>query len=96
LRNNNQIFIFGLDQKFTEKILRHIICFRVDFILKYKNKLFIIEFKYRSDRRFQSTNAKKCICFKMYSERFLNVIKKFNENIFKDISLVYEVGLSVS
>ena len=95
-RNINKIKIFVIDQKFKEKILDLQCCFRIDFILVYCDYLFIIEFKYRSDRKQQSINAAKCIKYKMYSERFLNVLKKNYKEEYQNINKVNECGLAIS
>jgi len=55
-----------------------------------------LELKYRSDRTQQADNALKCIKFKKYPERSLNILRNKYSDLYKDIEEVYEVGIALS
>ena len=71
--------------------------FRCDLILIFKSTLFIIEYKYRYDRKnTQVKNALECIKKKNYSSKVLKYLRCNKEELFHEISNIALIGIGFS
>ena len=71
--------------------------FRCDLILIFKSTLFIIEYKYRYDRKnTQVKNALECIKKKNYSSKVLKYLRSNKEELFHEISNIALIGIGFS
>jgi hypothetical protein len=92
-----KIKIFSVDSKMEEIANNTLKNFRCDLLLSYEDVFFVIEFKYRYDRKNdQSKNALECIRGKDYVRRIKDYLKKNYLSLYSKIKKISSIGIGYS
>lgn len=90
------IEIISADYNMSEIVNNNIYRFKIDFLLKFKNKLFVFEMKFRSDRKNQEEEALRCIVYRKYVLRSLKFLREKCLKKFKEIKQIICFGVAIN
>lgn len=94
-KRKKRINLIACDYNFSEYFEGSKKFFKPDLVLTIKNRLIIIEFKYRLDRCDQKIDALNCIHYKQYPSRLINYFKTNNmKEILHNINEVMILGIA--